>query len=119
MFFICHVDRATHPGSTPAESTRTSHLQDLLTDCVDLGHRLTRKIVEKAEADTLPAEKAASAYDRVTRSMRRSAWLVGHLDRPAKPSTAPPPASRSSAPSKTPSSARPTTRTTSKRSPKN
>ena len=72
--------------TTPAtaEADRIARLQDALASLVDFGVRLTRVVVEQAEAATLPADKAAIAYDRVTRSARRSAWLATKLTEPAK-----------------------------------
>ena len=65
------------------EPATTRH-QDLLNDCVEFGHRLARLAVDRAEADTLAVDKAAAAYERVTRSMRHSIWLVRKLAEPVK-----------------------------------
>jgi uncharacterized membrane protein YccC len=63
---------------------RTAHLQDVLNDFVDFGHRLIRLVVEQAEAGEMPVEKATKAYDRVTRSVRRSIMLIHKLAEPIK-----------------------------------
>jgi hypothetical protein len=70
------------PLTTAPEAARTSHQRDALNAFVDLGHRLVRLAVDQSEAKTLPVEKAASIYDRVTRSVRRSIWLERHLAEP-------------------------------------
>ena len=67
---------------------RIAHLQDLLTDCADLGHRLARVAVEQAETATLPLKQATAAYDQATRCIRRCAWLVGKLAEPIATRTA-------------------------------
>jgi hypothetical protein len=56
-----------------------SHHSDVLNRFIDFGDRLVRLAVEQAEATTLPLDKAAAAYDRVTRSARKSIWLVRKL----------------------------------------
>jgi hypothetical protein len=72
----------TAPSPTE-QADRTSHLQDVLTGFVDFGNRLVKLTVEQAEAATLPLEKAAKAYDQVTRSARRSILLIRELAKPA------------------------------------
>ena len=72
------------PFTTPQPDDRMSYLQDKLTGFVDLGDRLLRLAVEKAEADKLPVEKAAAIYNGVTRSARKSAWLVRKLSEPVR-----------------------------------
>ena len=74
----------TTAPSSPTAADRMCHLQGMLTNAAGLGDRLLRVTVEQAEASTLPVEKAAIAYERVTRSMRRSTWLIRKLDEPAK-----------------------------------
>jgi hypothetical protein len=69
-------------STAPEIADLTPH-QAVLNRAIDFGDRLMRLTVEQAEAATLPVEKAAAAYDRVTRSIRKSIWLVGKLAAPA------------------------------------
>jgi hypothetical protein len=71
----------TAPQTCAADTT--PH-QAVLNRFVDFGDRLVRLTVERAEAATFPVDKAAAAYDRVTRSVRKSIWLVRKLAEPAK-----------------------------------
>ena len=71
----------TDPALTPCAEF-TAHHQTVLNDAVDFGHRLMRLVVDQAEAGTIPALKAASVYDRVARSVRRSIWLIHKLAEP-------------------------------------
>ena len=65
---------------TPAHPTAdTSRHQDVLNRFIDFGDRLVQLAIERAEAAELPVEKAAASYDRVTRSVRKSIWLVRKL----------------------------------------
>jgi hypothetical protein len=70
--------------STAPTIDATTHQQAVLNDCVDLGHKLVRLVVAQAEANPTQALKAAPAYDRVTRSMRKSILLFRKLAEPVK-----------------------------------
>jgi hypothetical protein len=74
---------STAPLTTPTAET-TSPQQDMLNDLAALGHRLARLVVEQAEALVIPAVKAATAFDRVTRSIRRCLWLASKVAEPIK-----------------------------------
>ena len=56
----------------------------MLLNLVDLGHRLAQLVVAQAESGAIPAAKASTAFDGVTRSIRRCAWLAHHLTDQAK-----------------------------------
>jgi hypothetical protein len=62
----------------------TSHHQDVLNDLVDIGHELARMAFNLAKAGTATVAQATSMYDRLTRSIRRSIWLVRKLAEPLK-----------------------------------
>jgi hypothetical protein len=70
--------------STPRKTLTEalSHNQDVLNDLVDLGHELARAIVEQTKTRVMPAATAALAFERVTRCVRRCAWLVRELAKP-------------------------------------
>ena len=76
------------PLATAPTVETTSRHQDVLNRFIDFGDRLVQLAVEQAEATTLPVEKAAASYDRVTRSVRKSIWLVRKLSEPPKDRTA-------------------------------
>ena len=73
----------TDPAPTPAAEATRPH-QDVLNRFVDCGDRLVQLITKQAEATTIPVVKAADAYDKVTRSARRSMWLVRKFAEPVK-----------------------------------
>jgi hypothetical protein len=66
---------APHPTLTEA----LSHNQDVLNDLVDLGHELAKLIVEQVKTRIMPGATAALAFERITRCVRRCAWLVREL----------------------------------------
>ena len=70
---------------SPTQATdATAENQAVLNDVVKLGHRLTRLVVEQAEAGTLPATEATKGFERTSRDIRRCAWLVRKLAEPLK-----------------------------------
>ena len=70
--------------STALSPEVTAHHQDVLNDLVDIGHELARMTLAEAKTGALPLPKATSLYDSLSRSIRRSVWLVRKLAEPLK-----------------------------------
>ena len=71
----------TAPATTVTPET-TSHHQDVLNAFIDMSHVLAQLVVDEAKAKTVPATKAAFAFDRLARTVRRCVWLVRELAKP-------------------------------------
>ena len=75
----------TSAPDTPAPAAKaTSHHADVLNDLIDIGHEFARMALSQAKAGAIPLLPATMAYDRLTRSIRRSMWLIHKLAEPAK-----------------------------------
>jgi hypothetical protein len=74
----------TAPITTAVAPETTSHHQDVLNAFVDMSHVLALLVVDEAKAKTLPAAKAAFAFDRLARTLRRCVWFVHKLAEPIK-----------------------------------
>ena len=72
------------PFATAQSADAASQTQDVFNDLVKLGHRLARVVVDQAEATTIPAIPASKAFNGVTLSIRRCAWLAHKLAQPVK-----------------------------------
>ena len=70
--------------SNTAPATRAARHQDVFDDLIDLGHELTRLVVDHAKTGATPPPTAAIAYERVTRSIRLSALLSRKFDEPVR-----------------------------------
>ena len=70
-------------SQTTAPSAPSRH-QDVVDDLIDLGHQLARLVVDQAKTGVLSAIDATVAFDRVSRSVRRSILLARKLAEPRR-----------------------------------
>jgi len=69
----------------PAKSPHDEYFQEILRDIVAAGARLVHNLEVRAtaEPESNPVAEVATAFDRLTRAVRRSIVLHRHLDLPA------------------------------------
>ena len=58
--------------STAPEPARIARHQTVLDEQIELGHELTRLVVDQAKTGAVPVATASIAFDRVTRDVRRA-----------------------------------------------
>jgi hypothetical protein len=78
MFMICSMFNEPEPAPT------TARHQSALDRLVTLGTDLAELVVEQAKAGTITAAEASKAFDRVSRSVRRSVMLSRKLAEPRR-----------------------------------
>jgi hypothetical protein len=71
---------------TPPPDRAARH-QAVLNDLIELGQDLAHLIVDSAKTGAIKPVDASKAFDRVTRSVRRSIFLARKLDEPLRAAT--------------------------------
>jgi hypothetical protein len=71
-------------SAIPQAADAPSHREAVLDALMDLGHELTRLVVDQAKAGLMPAATAAIAFERITRSIRRGVLVIHEVASPAK-----------------------------------
>jgi hypothetical protein len=74
------VHPGAHPGVDPDRASDTDQQRAILGDLINLGAGFARILHDQAAAQPEAAADLATAFDRVTRAVRRTILLCRHLD---------------------------------------